>query len=801
MATRCEGDPLFRFIKLPISVRAQLLIFVMTLVIASSGIVLLLVLANNGSSIRETINEQIQNGIENFHSTLHVRNQQLTSNASLLVSDFGFKRAVATDDADTIDSMLRNHGNRIKADVMVIIDLEGQIITSTNLTFGRGDAFGHQGVTSKVSQGEMFSDFLINDDAIYHMALVPVRTPRISAIAGIGFRVEPEGLREWLSEPNLHLTYTNGLPGQVDPWVVATSLPDLSSVVEAIRAPSELTHIVRLPFQRIQSFINREITMPSGSSNVRVFMSQNLQPYFVPYDVIRNQILFVASLVLMAGVVGSLVLGRRLTTPLQILTTKTREVARGQYGDMPEIPTTSSDVAALTTAFRRMKHDLSERESRMQYQASHDSLTGLLNRDSMKGAINDVVMNDRPFLLLGLNLVGFKTINDTLGTEIGDECLISFAQRIRGVAMDGIACRSSVDEFSLLLPITHDQIATAQKILMCQRVLDDVTAPMQIKDMSLTIDYCAGFVIYPEQADSAEQLLRRGKVALEHAITNSIRLYYFREGQDKIQLKKVKILRHLKEALQNDDDQLQMFYQPKYNVHTGQVDKAEALIRWFHPDEGFIPPDMFIELAEQTGLIGLVTAWVIARVFDDQAELKRSGISLQLSINLSAQDLSDDNLRILIDRKLMENNLNAADICLEVTERDMMTDVDKSLDLLNYYRSRGFRLSIDDYGVGYSALSKLASMPVHELKIDKSFIIRLASRTDDQIIVRSTISMAHELGLSIIAEGVEDKESLNFLTELGCDYIQGYFIAKPMARDGLGQWLNEFNADLLMEQK
>ena len=181
--------------------------------------------------------------------------------------------------------------------------------------------------------------------------------------------------------------------------------------------------------------------------------------------------------------------------------------------------------------------------------------------------------------------------------------------------------------------------------------------------------------------------------------------------------------------------------------------------------------------------------------------MKRAGISLQLSINMSAQDLSNDNLRVLIDQKLIENNLDAADICLEVTERDMMTDVDKSLDLLNYYRSRGFRLSIDDYGVGYSALSKLAMMPVHELKIDKCFILRLASRADDQIIVRSTISLAHALGLSVIAEGVEDKESLDFLATLGCDYIQGYFFAKPMSRDALGQWLQEFNPDRLVEEK
>lgn len=197
-------------------------------------------------------------------------------------------------------------------------------------------------------------------------------------------------------------------------------------------------------------------------------------------------------------------------------------------------------------------------------------------------------------------------------------------------------------------------------------------------------------------------------------------------------------------------------------------------------------------------MIGLVTAWVVSRVLDDQVKMKKLGVHLQLSINLSAQDLSSDSIRVLIDQKLTENNLSARDICLEVTERDMMTDVDKSLQLLNYYRDQGFQLSIDDYGVGYSALSKLAMMPVHELKIDKCFILNLSHQRDDQIIVRSTINMAHELGLSVIAEGVENNESQTFLSELGCDYIQGYYLAKPMSFDALIQWVNEYKNERIV---
>lgn len=785
----------------PFSLRAQLLTFTAALVVVSSCTVLILVLLSSGSAIRETVNQEMREGVKSFTTAIYARRQQLINNATLLVSDFGFKQAVATNDAETILSMLQNHGERVSSDLMVIVNLDGRVVVSTEPALTRGQRFSYDRAIGEVRTGKTFADFLVVGDAIYHMAIVPVRAPRLTAMAGIGTRVRPEDIRKWIAQSTIHLTFTNGLPGQQANWVVETSLPDLSSVVEAIRAPDNLTSLVRLPFQRVQKYSSREVDLSTDDSSVRVFMTEDLSSYFRSYEFIRNQILAIAVLVLIIAVIGSFVISQRLTKPLVILTGKAREIARGVYSDMSEIPVTSSDVGSLTRAFRRMKVDLAEREERILYQASHDSLTGLLNRDAMIEAVSGIAERGESFILLGLNLVGFKTINDTLGMEIGDECLVTVAKRLQKVAMEGIASRHSADEFSMLLPVTQDQETTAQKILSCQRVLNELAAPMQIDDISLTVEYRAGFIVYPDQAESPSQLLRRGKVALEHAITTATPLYFFREGQDKVHLKKVKILKYLKETLQNDDDQLQMYYQPKYNVRTGEVEKAEALIRWFHPDEGFIPPDMFIELAEQTGLIGLVTSWVIGRVLDDQADMKRAGISLQLSINMSAQDLSNDNLRVLIDQKLIENNLDAADICLEVTERDMMTEVDKSLDLLNYYRSRGFRLSIDDYGVGYSALSKLAMMPVHELKIDKCFILRLASRADDQIIVRSTISMAHELGLSVIAEGVEDKESLDFLAKLGCDYIQGYFIAKPMSRDALGQWLQEFNPERLVEEK
>lgn len=775
------------------SLRSQILTFTSVLVVMSLGAVLLVVLLSSGQAIRNNIDEDMAESVQSFREAINNRRLQLVGNATVLVSDFGFKQAVASRDSATIHSMLANHGQRVGADLSLILDLNGWIVSTTEARLMPGMTFGYQNMISDVKEGNDRTDFLVVGEYIYHIVMVPVRTPRISAIAVFGVRMTPQNVRKLITDQGMQITFINGMPDQVERWVNVSTLPDLESILQAIRAPENFKTLLRMPFEKKQRFSSRKIDIGDQGDTVQVILSDDLSRFYATYESITNQVMALAVLIFLITVMGSFAISHRLTRPLLALAVKSREIARGAYPEVKNIPSTSSDVSLLIRAFKRMRNDIAEREERITYQAQHDSLTGLLNRDAMITAVQEETEFNKPFILMGINLIGFKTINDTLGMEIGDECLITVAERLKKLAYKGITSRHSADEFSVLIELTPDCKTDEDRRFLCQRILNNLSAPMQLNEVRLSVDYRAGFVSFPEQADTPELLLRRGKVALEHAITTQDSLYAYKDGQDKVHLKKIKILKHLKETLQNDDDQLQMYYQPKKNLRTGEVEKAEALIRWFHPTEGFIPPDMFIELAEQTGLIGLVTAWVISRVLDDQKRLKDAGFDLQLSINLSAQDLSNDNLRQLLDQKLSENQLNAEDICLEVTERDMMTDVDKSLELLDYYRERGFQLSIDDYGVGYSALSKLALMPVHELKIDKCFILKLATQNDDQIIVRSTISMAHELGLSVIAEGVEDKASQAFLQRLGCDFIQGYYLAKPMSLDAFQHWLTHFD--------
>lgn len=779
--------------KLLASLRSQILAFTSALVVLSIGAVLLVVLVSTGAAIRYSVNSDMADAVKIFTNAMESSQAQLTTTATVLVSDFGFKQAVASQEPNTVRSMLENHSKRLGADLLFITDLNGVVTNVSGNQVALGTFLQYPETIANVRSGSISGGFFVVNENIYQMVLVPVKTPRISAIAGIALNIDAQEIRNLIPDSRIHITFSSGDFGNVEAPVIVSTLKSLEDIITAIRSPENLEKIVLLPFMKAQKYSSREIHFSNEkNSTIKVILSDDLTTFHERYELIRNQVVFIVFAILLITIAGSFSISRRLTQPLSILTEKARSIALGQSIDMSRVPITSSDVDNLVTAFKRMNKDISEREERIRYQATHDTLTGLFNRDAMIEAVVEEISLKKRLILMGINIVGFKTINDTLGIDIGDECLVTIAQRIKKLAHRGISARNSADEFSVLLYVPEEANSKEQKLQLCQALLKDLAAPMQLSGVSLSVDYRAGIIVYPDQAELPAEFLQRGKIALEHAITISSPLYYYQDGQDKEHLKKIRILKNLKETLQNDDDQLQMYYQPKKNLRTGEVEKAEALIRWFHPTEGFIPPDMFIELAEQTGLIGLVTAWVVSRVLDDQTKMQKLGVNLQLSINLSAQDLSSDSLRILIDQKLTENNLSARDICLEVTERDMMTDVEKSLQLLNYYRDRGFQLSIDDYGVGYSALSKLAMMPVHELKIDKCFILRLAHVRDDQIIVRSTITMAHELGLSVIAEGVEDIESQNFLVELGCDYIQGYYLAKPMSFDALIHWINEF---------
>lgn len=770
------------------SLRSQILAFTVALVTATLVAVLVMVLLRSDDAIRDSVNRSVEDASESLSRVISYRQNQLASSAGVLVSDFGFKQAVATGDAGTVESMLNNHGQRIAADVMFILDLRGQVQVSTSDDIAAGDAFAYSDIVERAVQGREYADFLLLNGHLYQMVLVPLRTPRISAIAGIGFRVRADRIREVLPEDNIHVTFiSRESDGQK---IILSTITDPQEARAAIESPSNLETLLSLPFSEPEPYLTRRILAGDLlSHNMDVMISDDLSGFYQSYEQIRNQILLLAAVFILMAVFGSSLIARRLTRPLAQLANATRGFASGNFGLSSVIRSTNREVSRLLKAFALMSEELNEREEKIIYQATHDSLTGALNRDAVTHLIENMVQQNTAFLLIGVQISGLKSINENFGIETGDRYLQTFADRLRDNSNQDYLARQSADEFAMIIP-TADDCSESARDMIVNAITGRLSQPMQIEGIGFNPDFYTAVLSYPEQAGDARQVWRRFSIALEHAITHNQRFYIYEDGLDQEHIRKTRILHDLKATLADNRGQLRLYYQPKLDLSTGKITKAEALIRWIHPELGFIPPDYFIALAEQTRLIKSLTRWVFQQVLKDQEVFSENRIKLQLSVNISASDLVDDELKQHVQAMMDIYNFQPQMICLEITERDMMTDVDRSISLLNHYRHSGFKISVDDYGIGYSALSKLSILPVDELKIDKSFVLNLDTREQDQVIVKSTIAMAHELGMQVVAEGVENSQTLDWLGTHGCDLAQGYFISKALPVSEFISWFH-----------
>jgi EAL domain-containing protein (putative c-di-GMP-specific phosphodiesterase class I) len=339
------------------------------------------------------------------------------------------------------------------------------------------------------------------------------------------------------------------------------------------------------------------------------------------------------------------------------------------------------------------------------------------------------------------------------------------------------------DEFALLLPITsssHCKIVVSK----IQKVMRE---PFLLDGMPLEIGASLGIATYPEHARDAGSLIRCAEVAMYIAKDNGEPYSYYDPERDPHSLKRLKISSDLRLAAEKK--QFSLYYQPKMAMESRQIIGVEALIRWIHPEYGFISPDEFIPLAEQSGAIKPLTEWVLDTAIKQCVKWNEQGIPLTVSVNLSARSLHDTELPEQIDAMLKTYGLPASQLELEITETAIMMDPDRASEILNRLHSAGMKLSIDDFGTGYTSLSYLKQLPVDDIKIDKSFVMNMIEDHDNAVIVQSIISLAHSMGRGVIAEGVESKAIIDELSKLGCDTIQGYFLSRPAPPSDFEEWL------------
>ncbi|GIF13709.1 putative bifunctional diguanylate cyclase/phosphodiesterase [Actinoplanes teichomyceticus] len=422
--------------------------------------------------------------------------------------------------------------------------------------------------------------------------------------------------------------------------------------------------------------------------------------------------------------------------------------------------------------------------------ATHDALTGLPNRALFTERTGAALRGGRPAAALIVNLQGFRNVNDVLGHRHGDLLLIQVAQRLSQVAPAGATvARIGADDFAVLLPGENEDSARA----VADRLLAALHHTFLIDDFQLDVEANAGLAAAPGHGADAETLLRHADAALHLAREQASTVQQYDPAHDTNAAHRLELLGELRRAI-GADDQLTLHYQPKIDLAGGRVTGVEALIRWQHPRLGRVAPDAFIPMAESTSLIRPLTAHVLDLAVRQAKAWADQGTPIPVAVNLSTRCLLDAGFADQVFDLLHRVGLPVSLLKLEITESMVMTDPDRALAVLRTLRSAGVSLSIDDFGTGHSSMTYLQRFPVDELKIDKSFVQAMANSHGDAVLVRTAITLGHNLGLSVVAEGVEDDAAVAALRALGCDVAQGYHYARPMPAEEFDRWLIDYSS-------
>ncbi|MEO0411069.1 MAG: EAL domain-containing protein [Pseudomonadota bacterium] len=433
----------------------------------------------------------------------------------------------------------------------------------------------------------------------------------------------------------------------------------------------------------------------------------------------------------------------------------------------------------------------------LEHQALHDALTGLPNRvllnDRLDHAMKTAHRAGEPMALLLIDLDDFKDVNDTLGHHVGDLLLVEIAERLKRPLRDSdTVARLGGDEFAVLLPAATDMNRAVE---IAHRLREAVLEPVQLNDdLAAFVGASIGVAMYPDHSNDAIRLMQCADVAMYCAKDGPDKIVLYDSEQDNNNLRSLTLSSSLRKAI--DDEAVSLVFQPKLSLNSQKVTSVEALARWNDPTLGIVEPDEFIAHAERTGQIRDLTTMLVGKATKQIADWQSRGLDLTVSVNLSPRSLLDEGLPQKIQTILADHGVLGSKLTLEITETAIVLDPTKAQNILKGLNDLGIALSIDDFGTGYSSLSILQQLPVKELKVDRSFVQHMLERTGDDVIVRSTIALAHSLDMTVVAEGVETPALIKRLGDLDCDFVQGYAISTALDGPAFETWLSAYSPQI-----
>ena len=776
-----------------------------TRIVALFLILLLLVQAGSffairagiASNARSAITDDLAVGERALQRLLAQNSARLLDGARLLAADYGFRSALASGDDETVASALANHGERVDALVSALLDTSFDLRVSTRPALaGMDTVIQHLAALARANQPPSVIELV--DGQPVQFVLVPMKAPTLLGWVMIGFRLDQRLADDLRSISGLHLCMLARAPGAERWSQVFSTLP--APVAERLR--SQLGP--RLPgttlFAGNDEYGARAVALTGvpGQNGAVAVLLRSVDEALAPYRQLQLVLAVLTLLGVIAFAVLSVFTARRVTTPIRRLAAAAERLSAGDYTTPILGVQRSDEIGELAQRFEHMRVSIAKQQDQILKLAYWDRLTGLPNRLQFRDAVHLAIsrrdgLGPEQLAIVMLDLDRFKQVNDVLGYRFGDRLLKAVAERLamHTLREGDMVARIGADEFAVLLPGADAALAKG----VATRIAEAFEVPLLLDEQMVDLGAGIGMACWPQHAADADALLSRAEVAMYAAKRRTQGPLMYDAGIDSGSAQSLSLLSELRRAIEHDE--LRLYLQPKISLEDGRVRGAEALVRWQHPQRGLVPPMHFIPFAEQTGFIRQLTLWVFEEAARQWASLRAGGTELRLSVNLSTRDLLDPELPEKLDERLRRHRVPPEAFCLEITESAIMDDPARAEATLKRLNACGFKLAIDDFGTGYSSLAYLKRLPVDELKIDKSFVMGMERDLDDAKIVRSTIDLAHNLGLSVVAEGVENQAVWQQLQSLHCDEAQGFHMSKPLPLEEFRSWCLTWRAGMV----
>ena len=777
--------------KLRNSFQARISLFLALLLLLVIGAVYFAVKAVTITVASDQAQEQLKTGTRVFERFMDLRWRRIQYGLNWLTNDSDFREATIKGSPSLIEHALQEFEASLHGSDLFVLDLDGNIITSTLKGLPAGQAFPYAKALrlARRNTQTMVIGILAGRPYMLVQGVVLGPLPVVRVVSGMP--MDDVFAHELSSLSNLEVSFMTVKPGESG--ILSSTQPDFmsASIIEFVQehTPGSTIHFSEFHGRR---FLGQMLQLANsgdpGNGQVMAVLQSPLDQTMQAFDSLDRKFLWISLGALLASLLGALWLARAVSRPVSLLAEAAQRIGRGNYETPVEL-TRRDELGFLAKAINAMQSGIAVREQQLAHNALHDPLTGLPNRALAMERLGSAISARRGVVLIYLGIDNYRVINESFGPEGGERIMRESAR----VMLDALrerdtAARITGNEFLLLLESTQVDVGVA----LADRLYALLKRPLSIDGHEVLLEVCMGIAIYPLNGRSAEELISRAAIACRDAAALPGYLQVYQQDRDLAHQRQIQLIRDLRSAA--SDGQLQLYYQPKMDIRSGHVRQAEALLRWQHPELGMVSPAEFIPLAERTGSMFLLTGWVIEEGIRQLSAWNRKGLHMQLSLNISAEDLHGENLLMTVERLLKRYQLSAEQLIFEITESTAMRDPEHSLNVLEKLRDGGISLSVDDFGTGYSSLAHLKRLPVQELKIDQSFIRNLDETSEDAVIVRSTIEMSHNLGLKVVAEGVEYQHTLELLERWHCDTAQGYLISRPMDAVAFEAWVWKLRA-------